>query len=243
VVISGSIESNTTDMVADFVAGDFAVTLTPQGGGANITSTASNYNTTTGAWSLTLASNALVDDKTYNVSVAVTGTRGRALNATANTSGSLLVDLSAATPTLTLLNDTGSSNSEGKTSDATLNVAGLEPKGSWEYTTDSGTTWHAGSGTQFTGAITDGASSVQVRQTDAAGNVSSNGTLSFTLDTSAAKPVINAIATNDIINASEVGSAITGIAEAGGRRTMYWCCLRCGLPAVGRVCASRPVSW
>jgi hypothetical protein len=220
VLISGTIESNTSGMVADFVAGDFVVTLTPQGGGATITARASSYNTTTGAWSLALTSNALLDGKTYDVSVAVTGTTGTASGATATTTGKALADLSAATPTLTLLNDTGSGNTDGKTSDATVSVAGLEAKASWEYSTDSGSTWHAGSGTQFTGASTDGAHSVQVRQTDAAGNVSSNGTLSFTLDTSAAKPVINAIATNDIINASEVGSAITGTAEAGASVTL-----------------------
>jgi hypothetical protein len=219
VLISGTIESNTAGMVADFVAGDFAITLTPQGGGNTITAAASSYNTNTGAWSLTLPSNALVDGKTYDVSVVVTGTTGTASGATANTTGKILVDLSAAAPTLTLLNDTGSNNSDGKTSDATISVA-LEPKASWEYSTDSGSTWLAGSGNQFSGASTEGAHTVLVRQTDAAGNVSSNGSLSFNLDATADKPVINAIATNDIINASEVGSAITGTAEAGASVTL-----------------------
>jgi hypothetical protein len=220
VVISGIIDSNTAGMVADFVAGNFAVTLTPQGGGAPINAAASSYNTNTGAWSLTLPSNALVDGKTYDVSVAVTGTTGTALGATANTTGKVLVDLSAVAPTLTLLNDTGSSNSDDKTSDATLSVAGLEVNASWEYSTNNGTTWQPGSGTQFSGASTAGAHTVLVRQTDAAGNVSSNGSLSYTLAATVDKPVINAIATNDIINASEVASAITGTAEAGAIVTL-----------------------
>ena len=220
VVISGSIESNTTGMVADFLASNFAVTLTPRGGGSNVTATASSYNTGTGAWSLTLPANALVDGKTYDVSVSVTGTAGAAASATATTTGKVLADLSAAAPALTLLTDTGSSNSDLKTNDATINVGGLEAKATWEYSTNSGSTWQAGSGTQFTGATTDGAHTVQVRQTDAGGNVSSNGALTFTLDTTAAKPVINAVATDNVINASETASVISGTAEAGASVTL-----------------------
>ncbi len=226
VVVSGTIESNTAGMVADFVAGDFAVTLTDRSTNVTIgTFTATSYNPQTGAWSLTLPPNTLVDGTSYGVNVAVNGSTGAALNATATTTGKVLADLSAAAPTLSLVNDTGSSNSDGKTSDATLNVAGLESNATWEYSTNGGSTWQAGSGTQFTAATISGTHTVQVRQTDAAGNVSTNvanaGTLTFTLDTSADRPVINAVATDNIINLSEVGSAITGTAEAGASVTLY----------------------
>jgi hypothetical protein len=214
VLISGLVESNTTGMVAAFVADDFTVTLTPQGGGIAITAVATSYTAGTGVWSLTLATDALVHGKTYALSVAVAGSTGAATGATATTTGSVLVDLSAAAPTLALLKDTGSSNSDAITSNAIVSVSGLEAGAAWEYKVDSGS-WTTGSGNHFTSASTDAAHTVQVRQTDAAGNVSSNGSLTFTLDTTAAKPVINAIATDNIINASEIGSAITGTAEVG----------------------------
>jgi large repetitive protein len=216
VVINGTIESNTAGMVADFVANDFTVTLTPQGGGSTITANASSYNSATGAWSLTLANNALVHSKTYDVSVSVTGSSvsGPAHGATATTSGSVLVDLTAVTPTLALFKDTGVSNSDGITSNAGITVAGLETGASWEFNPDNHG-WYSGSGTSFGMPQGDGAHTVQVRQTDGVGNVSAMGTLSFVLDTTADRPVINAIATDNIINASEVGTAITGTAEAG----------------------------
>lgn len=223
VVISGLIESNTAGMVADFVAGDFTVTLTDRSTSPPTTVgtfTAASYNTLTGAWSLTLPSNTMVDGKSYAVSVSVNGSTGTALSATATTTAKVVADLSAAAPTLTLLNDTGSNNVDDITNDATIHVGGLEANATWEYSTNSGSTWQAGSGNQFTGATTNGAHTVQVRQTDAAGNVSNAGTLTFTLDTSTDQPVINAVATNNVINASEVGSVITGTAEAGASVTL-----------------------
>ena len=66
-----------------------------------------------------------------------------------------------------------------------MNVGGLESGATWQYSTDDGANWTAGSGSSFTLAG-DGAKSVIVRQTDAAGNASSNSsTLNFTLDTTA----------------------------------------------------------
>ncbi|PIT77757.1 Ig-like domain-containing protein [Limnohabitans sp. B9-3] len=214
VTVSGVLDSETLAVVQAFQAGDFTVTLTQ--GGISIPVTVNSYVVTNGvgAWSGTTTAGAFTQNGTYSVNV----TASRVISSStvsAQTTGIVLVDLSASAPTLTLLNDTGTSNSDDITSDATVSVAVLEDKASWEYSTDSGSTWQAGSGTQFTGASTEGAHTVLVRQTDAAGNVSSNGTLSFTLDTSAAKPVINAIATDNIINASEVGSVISGTAEAG----------------------------
>lgn len=214
VVISGVIESNTTGMVSAFVASDFTITLTPQGGGTTITANASSYTTSNGVWSLTLGSGALVNGKTYDISVAVVGSAGAASGATANTTSQVLVDLNAAAPTLSLLKDTGSSNSDGITTNATVAVSGLETGASWEYKVDSGS-WQTGQGSQFKATANEGIHTVLVRQTDAAGNLSSNGTLTFTLATTADKPIINAVATDNIINASEVAGVITGTAEAG----------------------------
>ena len=66
-----------------------------------------------------------------------------------------------------------------------MNVGGLEAGATWQYSTDDGTNWTTGSGSSFTLAAT-APRSVIVRQTDAAGNASSNSSASsFTLDTTA----------------------------------------------------------
>ncbi|MBW7462506.1 hypothetical protein K0U00_51490, partial [Paenibacillus sepulcri] len=82
-------------------------------------------------------------------------------------------------PWLALAADTGSSDSDGVTSTGEINVTGLETGAAWEYSTDAGQNWHSGTGTNVVLAEGDYASrAVQVRQTDAAGNVSTVGTLS-----------------------------------------------------------------
>ncbi len=88
-------------------------------------------------------------------------------------------------PTLTLAQDTGSSGSDNLTSNGQVNVAGLETGASWEYSTNGGTNWTAGSGSSFT-LTGDGLKNVIARQSDTAGNTSAQSTaLNFTLDTSA----------------------------------------------------------
>ncbi|NTV03200.1 MAG: hypothetical protein HGB04_10565, partial [Chlorobiaceae bacterium] len=109
-------------------------------------------------------------------------------------SGSVTVDTNASAPTISLATDTGSVNNDGITSDATVNVGGVESGASWEYSTDSGSTWISGSGTSFelsAGVHSNG--SVKVRQTDVAGNVSPAGSLSgpVTVDTTASAPTIS----------------------------------------------------
>ncbi|MCE3026333.1 Ig-like domain-containing protein [Salinicola sp. DM10] len=96
-----------------------------------------------------------------------------------DTLGPITVDLSEPlAPTISLTNDTGADIADGITNDATVNVDGLEANATWEYSTDAGTTWTAGTGTSFElgeGTYADGA--VQVRQTDIAGNTSPVGNL------------------------------------------------------------------
>ncbi|MDD5298624.1 MAG: Ig-like domain-containing protein, partial [Rhodocyclaceae bacterium] len=73
-------------------------------------------------------------------------------------------------PALTLHADTGLSASDGITSNGQVDVTGLEAGATWQYSTD-GSTWNTGSGTSFTLAQgTYGAGTVQVKQTDVAGN-------------------------------------------------------------------------
>jgi hypothetical protein len=98
-------------------------------------------------------------------------------------------------PTLALAADTGSSNSDGITNNGTVNVSGLETGASWQYSTNGGGSWLAGTGTSFgLNSGSYGAGSIQVRQSDIAGNTSANGQLgAVTIDTT--KPLTTAAIT------------------------------------------------
>jgi hypothetical protein len=100
-----------------------------------------------------------------------------------------------AAPTLALASDTGSSHSDGITNVATINVSGLEAATgtTWQYSSDAGSTWFTGTGSSF--SLSDGtyaANSIEVKQTDTAGNTGSAGLLStaITIDTTAAAPTL-----------------------------------------------------
>ncbi|MFK0090924.1 beta strand repeat-containing protein, partial [Pseudomonas sp. NPDC090755] len=138
-------------------------------------------------------------------------------------STSVTVDLTApGAPNLVLATDTGSSNSDKITNVGTVNVSGLEAGATWQYSTNGGSTWTAGSGTSFT-LSGDGAKSVVVRQTDAAGNVSvTSAPYTFTLDTNIAVPTIDVMAVDNDMSAAEASKAqnITGKAEAGASVTI-----------------------
>ena len=109
-------------------------------------------------------------------------------------------------PTLTLTRDTGSSSSDRLTNNASITVAGLEAGATWQYSTNSGSSWStAQSATTTTTSfyVAPGSYStgqVQVRQSDAAGNSTPASTTfqGFTVDTSA--PLIDGI----IVSASTV---------------------------------------
>ena len=85
------------------------------------------------------------------------------------------LDTTIVAPGVSLTNDTGTSNSDLITSDGTLTLANIEAGATVQYSVDGGTTW--------TGSFTavEGANTVEVRQTDIAGNTSAVGTLTFTL--------------------------------------------------------------
>jgi hypothetical protein len=107
---------------------------------------------------------------------------------------------SASTPVPVLAQDTGVSNSDGITDNPQINVSGLEVGTTWSYSTDGGITWNPGSGSTFnltqTSTNPSGqlfpANSIEVRQTDLAGNVSLIGKLAspITLDTIAPTEVV-----------------------------------------------------
>ena len=70
-------------------------------------------------------------------------------------------------------------NTDHITNNGTLTVTPAEAGGTIQYSIDGGTTWTG----SFTAA--EGANTVEVRQVDAAGNLGTAATLSFTLDTKA----------------------------------------------------------
>ncbi|WP_229809220.1 Ig-like domain-containing protein, partial [Salinicola rhizosphaerae] len=136
-------------------------------------------------------------------------------------------------PTPSLATDTGSDGADGITSDATVTVSGVESGATWEYSTDGGDTWTAGSGNSFELAATtysDG--DIQVRQTDVAGNTSIAGSLGpITIDQTAPEAPVIASATDNVAPQTDSlanGDAtndntpqLTGTAEAGASVTLY----------------------
>lgn len=110
------------------------------------------------------------------------------------TATTVTVDTATATPALALATDNGSSNSDGITNVGTINVGGLETGATWEYRTSDSASWTAGTGTSFT--LSEGtyaANNVQVRQTDAAGNVSSDGAIASAVTFDATAPTVSTV--------------------------------------------------
>jgi len=109
-------------------------------------------------------------------------------------------------PSLALVEDTGAA--DGVTANGAVSVAGLEQGALVEYSVDGGTTWAA----SF--AAVEGSNSVQVRQSDAAGNVSApSAPLVFTLDTVA--PVAPSLALVEDTGAADGVTANGAVAVAG----------------------------
>jgi Ca2+-binding RTX toxin-like protein len=113
------------------------------------------------------------------------------------------------TPTLSLATDTGVLTSDFVTADGTVNVAGLEAGGTWEFSTDNGTTWSAGVVSSIP-LGSDGTYDVVVRQTDLAGTTSDpSATLRMTRDTTVLAPVLalaidSGVAGDNITNMSQI---------------------------------------
>ncbi|MEN8506604.1 MULTISPECIES: Ig-like domain-containing protein, partial [Paraburkholderia] len=89
-----------------------------------------------------------------------------------------------------------SSATDHVSSAGTLTLGGIESGATVQYSIDNGAHWSS----SF--SAVEGANSVQVRQTDVAGNVSATTSFSFTLDTAAAAPAV-ALATDSGSSASD----------------------------------------
>ncbi|WP_341807641.1 beta strand repeat-containing protein, partial [Paraburkholderia terricola] len=130
---------------------------------------------------------------TNDVQVRQTDVAG---NVSAATEFSFTLDTAAAAPGVALATDSGSSASDHVTSAGTLTLGGVESGATVEYSTDGGSTWSTGFSAQ------EGLNSIEVRQTDVAGNVSAATDFSFTLDTAATAPGV-ALATDSGSSASD----------------------------------------
>jgi hypothetical protein len=85
----------------------------------------------------------------------------------------------------------------------------------------SGTTWSYALQADDITAMGQGTEILSATQTDASGNTSAASTRTITVDTAPkGAPVINAVASDDIVNASEVASTITGTNVAGSTVTL-----------------------
>lgn len=92
-----------------------------------------------------------------------------------------------AAPTVVLTHDTGTSATDHITNDSTVTVSGLENGSTWQYSIDGGAHWVGAFGVDANGVATFnpytyGATSVEVRSTDASGNVGATSTLNFTVE-------------------------------------------------------------
>ena len=139
-----------------------------------------------GSWMMGTASSFTASSGAHSYSVIQTDAAGNTSDA--STAVSYTVDTTApATPSLTLASDTGSSASDRLTSNATINVSGLETGATWQYQEDSSGSWMTGTASSFTAS--EGTHSYLVRQTDAAGNTSVDSTaVTYTFDTTALAP-------------------------------------------------------
>ncbi|OZI65626.1 hypothetical protein [Bordetella genomosp. 1] len=146
-----------------------------------------------------------------------------------NTTRTLIVDHSApVAPTLALKNDNGPANNDGISSDGTMSVAGIEAGASWEYSTDGGASWQAGSGDSFVLALGSyAADAIRVRQTDAAGNVSAVARNAGALFIGVPAPVValadddktpgDGVSTNGLVKVSGVSAGNTWEYTTDGR--------------------------
>ena len=123
---------------------------------------------------------------------------------------------------LSLLNDTGVAG-DGRTSDATIKLSGLESDATWKYSLDGGITWTTGAGQAIAGsALNEGANMVTVAQIDRAGNLGASSSITVHKDTLVVAPTIKmpAAGSKAEFDASEEGFAYVVSAYAADTSSM-----------------------
>ncbi|MUI55231.1 Ig-like domain-containing protein [Aliivibrio fischeri] len=189
----------------DFLTNDGSFTVTPSEVGNTV-----EYQAADGSWSTT-PPEVVEGDNSITV---------RETDAAGNVSGSSTLDFVLDTqapnaPTITLDTDSGKLGNDFLTNDGSFTVTPSEDGNTVEYFVN-------GEWTTDAPIATEGANSITVRETDAAGNVSGSNTLDFVLDTQAPNaPTItldtdsgklgNDFLTNDgsfTVTPSEVGNTV-----------------------------------
>ena len=140
----------------------------------------------------------------------IAGNSGKTYNAT-----TWVIDKTVpAAPVLKLLNDTGSSITDGISADGTIDVSNLESNSTWKYSLDSGVSWHEGIGNAFVvpaGVYAKG--QIRVEESDIAGNKVQSTLGAITIDSGVSTPTLtlaedtgssstDAITSNGTINVS-----------------------------------------
>ncbi|TXD87561.1 hypothetical protein FUT87_12185, partial [Mitsuaria sp. TWR114] len=123
---------------------------------------------------------------------------------------------------LSLVNDTGVAG-DGRTSDATIKLSGLESDATWKYSLDGGITWTTGAGQVIAGsALNEGANMVTVAQIDRAGNQGASSSITVHKDTLVVAPAIKmpAAGSRAEFDASEEGFAYVVSASAADTSSM-----------------------
>ncbi len=185
--------SNDTGVAGDGISSDGELKLVAHVG--------TTFYSTNGGLTYTAATGSTIDLSAGNyaagsVKVLEKDATGKTVVSALTNASAITIDKTVAAPSVALASDTGTSQTDGITKVATVNVTGLETGATWQYSVN-GADWKNGTGTSFTlpadGTYDKG--DVQVRQTDKAGNESDvNGTVgsnaaAWTLDTTAAKLV------------------------------------------------------
>ena len=118
-------------------------------------------------------------------------------NSSVSSPFSFTLDTATSTPIVGLSTDTGKSNSDRITSQASFNITNLEAGTTLSYSTDGGNS--------FTNSFTaiQGANSVIVRSTDGAGNTAQSSIFTFTLDSIAPTTASVSLATDSGSSSSD----------------------------------------
>ena len=123
--------------------------------------------------------------------------------------------------TVALNGDTGGVSDDGVTSNRVVDVTLAESGNSWEYSTDGGSNWTAGSGTSFTLAADTvyAAGAIQVKETDAAGNDTVTPMGAVTTDnTDPSAITITGLAAGGVVGEGDLDSPVMAVtAEAGSK--------------------------
>ncbi|WP_255312070.1 VCBS domain-containing protein [Aliivibrio sp. 1S175] len=164
---------NDTGVANDLITNDGLLTITGQETGASIEYSIDNGKTWASSFTPQQGSN--------TVSVRQTDLAG---NVSPESALTFTLDNQVAPPVISLTHDTGNAQ-DHISSDGALTIQNQEVGAIIEYSVDGGNTWSH----QF--SPISGSNTVLARQTDTAGNISGNSSLTFTLDNSVNAPQVS----------------------------------------------------